>query len=215
MLSLQEKIAIRGVEALTDVEVLALLLGGTQHAESLAVELLKAYKDSLSAIAKEEVSRLRMVEGIGLKSATMLKVAAEWGRRTAAAQAEGKQVISSSADVVELFGSYFSSMKHEECWVVFLSASNRIVERLRVSQGGITATVVDHRIIVKRALELLSTQMIMVHNHPSGAVEPSREDIDLTQKIKSAAALFDISLIDHVIISSAGSYYSFLSKGRL
>ncbi|MFI3317499.1 MAG: DNA repair protein RadC [Rikenellaceae bacterium] len=213
MLTLQEKISVRGVESLSDSEILTLLLGGTNQAESQASELLKHYNSSLASIAKEDISRLRMVEGIGLKCATQLKVAAEWGRRTAASSSD-YQVITSSNDVVDIFRSYFDSMKYEECWILFLSASNRVVERFRVSQGGIMATVVDHRIIIKRALELLSTQMIMVHNHPSGAVEPSLEDIELTKKVKSAAALFDISLIDHIIISTS-AFYSFRSQGVL
>ncbi len=214
MLSLQEKIAIRGVESLTDAELLHLLLGELNHTAQQASEFLKHYNNSLASIAKEDISRLRMVEGIGLRSATQLKVAAEWGRRCAASSGVDQQVITSSSDVVDIFQPYFDSMKYEECWVLFLSASNRVVERYRVSQGGITATVVDHRLIIKRALELLSTQMIMVHNHPSGAVDPSGEDIELTKKVKSAAALFDISLIDHIIVSSS-AYFSFRSKGIL
>ncbi len=203
MLSVQEKIAVRGVESLTDAELLVLLLGGSSSAENQAVGLLKCYNESLSAVAKEDLSRLRMVEGVGLKSAMMLKVAAEFGRRCNVAAGCDQQTISSSADVVDIFRPYFDSMKYEECWVLFLSASNRIVERFRVSQGGVTATVVDHRLIIKRALELLSTQFIMVHNHPSGAVEPSREDIELTKRVKGAAELFDIALLDHIIVSSS------------
>ncbi|MFR9502932.1 MAG: DNA repair protein RadC [Rikenellaceae bacterium] len=214
MISLQDKITVRGVESLSDTELLILLLGGSSQSENQAVELLKYYNSSLASIAKEEMSRLRMVEGIGMKSAINLKIAAEWGRRCAISLDNEQQVISSSADVFEIFHSYFDGMKHEECWVLYLSASNRVVERYRVSKGGVSATVVDHRLIVKRALELLSTRIIMVHNHPSGSVEPSGEDIDLTKKIKSAAALFDISLLDHLVVSSS-TYFSFQSKGLL
>ncbi len=214
MLTLEEKISVRGVESLTDSELLSILLGSTEQASQQASELLQQYNGSLQAIAKESIARLRMVSGIGIKSATMLHVAAEWGRRSAASRDVAQQTISSSADVVDLFRPYFDSKKYEECWVLFLSASNRVVEQYRVSQGGVTSTVVDHRLIVKRALELLSTQIILVHNHPSGAVEPSGEDIELTKKVKSAAALFDISLVDHIIVSSS-SAFSFLSKGLL
>ncbi len=184
------------------------------NAPEQAEELLATYKGSLSSLCGEEISRLRMAAGIGLKSAISLKVASEWGRRCSISADSEHQTISSSADVVEIFRSYFDSMKHEECWILYLSVSNRVVERYRVSKGGVTATVVDHRLIVKRALELLSTQIIMVHNHPSGAVEPSEEDIVITKKVKSAAALFDISLVDHLIISS-NAYFSFRSKGLL
>ncbi len=214
MLSLQEKIAVRGVESLTDSELLYLLLGETVQGAQQSTALLSKYNNSLTAITREDLSRLRMVEGIGLKSAIAIKVAAEFGRRCAVSGDDKQPTISSSSDVFDIFRPYFDSMKYEECWVLFLSASNRVVERYRVSQGGVTATVVDHRLIVKRALELLSIQMIMVHNHPSGAVDPSREDIDLTKKVKSAASLFDIFLIDHVIVSSS-SYFSFQQKGLL
>ncbi len=214
MLTLQEKIAIRGVESLSDREIVAFILGDTPQAQQQAEDLLRHYKESLASIAKEDLSRLRMVEGIGIKRATQIKVAAELGRRCSASTQAEQRVISSSADVVDIFRPYFDSMKYEECWVLFLSTSNRVVERYRVSQGGITATVVDHRLIIKRALELLTTQIIMVHNHPSGAVDPSREDIELTQKVKNAATLFDIALVDHIIVSSS-SYFSFRSKGLL
>ncbi len=215
MLTLQEKIAVRGVESLSDAEVLSLLLGDDAPATlALAERLLSQYNSSLVALSREELSRLRMSEGIGIKSALRLKAAAEWGRRTSQHSEREQQAITSSADVVEIFSQYFSGMKHEECWVLYLSASNRIIERYRVSQGGVTATVVDHRLIVKRALELLSTNIVLVHNHPSGAAEPSAEDISLTQKIKSAATLFDISLLDHIIIAES-SHYSFLGHSAL
>ncbi len=214
MLTLQEKIEVRGVESLTDTELLTLILGDGGHAEEQASKLLECYDNSLASIAKEEVARLRMVDGIGIKRATQIKVAAELGRRCTISTEAQQPVISGSNDVVDIFRPYFAQMKYEECWVLFLSTSNRVVERFRVSQGGITATVVDHRLIIKRALELLTTQIIMVHNHPSGAVEPSREDIEITQKVKSAAALFDITLVDHIIISSS-SYFSFRSKSLL
>ncbi|MFI3279564.1 MAG: DNA repair protein RadC [Rikenellaceae bacterium] len=213
MLSLHDKIAVRGVESLSDAELLAVLLGGDK-AISLAEAILENYGGKLLAVAQEELSRLRMVEGMGLKNAVQIKVAAEWGRRATVKESDNAQTISSSADVVDIFRPYFHSMKYEECWVLFLSTSNRIVERYRVSQGGVAATVVDHRLIIKRALELLSTQIIMVHNHPSGAVDPSVEDIHLTRKVKEAAALFDIVLIDHIIIADS-NYYSFLSHNIL
>ncbi|MFI3332398.1 MAG: DNA repair protein RadC [Rikenellaceae bacterium] len=214
MLTLQEKIEVRGVESLTDIEILTLILGDGAHAKQQATKLLECYHGSLASIAKEEIARLRMVDGIGIRRATQIKVAAELGRRCTLSSETQQPIISSSNDVVDIFRPYFAPMKHEECWVLFLSISNRVIERYRVSQGGVTATVVDHRLIIKRALELLSTQIIMVHNHPSGAVEPSREDIEITKKVKSAAALFDILLVDHIIVSSS-SYFSFRSKSLL
>ncbi len=215
MLSLQEKIAVRGVESLTDIEVLALVLGDdSPESISLSERLLASYNSSLIKVAKEDIARLRMSEGIGLKSSLRIKAATELGRRIAEHSDSELQSITSSADVVEIFSKYFANIKHEECWVLYLSASNRIIERYRVSQGGVTATVVDHRLVIKRALELLSTNIVLVHNHPSGSAKPSPEDLSLTQKIKSAAELFDISLLDHIIIASS-SHYSFLGHSKL
>jgi DNA repair protein RadC len=155
-----------------------------------------------------------MVEGIGLKRAERMVVAAEFGRRIARATTNDVECIKTDDDVARLMRPIFEGMQHEECWVLYLTSSNRLIERQRVSQGGVQATVVDHRLIVKRALELLATQLIMVHNHPSGAAEPSLADKELTKKVKSAAALFDIRMLDHVIISREGNF-SFRREGIL
>ena len=165
-------------------------------------------------LAAESEARLRMIGGLGLKRARLLLTAAEFGRRVAVSGAAESDFVASSDDVVRLFRPRLERLTHEECWVVYLTSSNRIIERQRVSQGGVTGTVVDHRLIVKRALELLATQLILIHNHPSGAAEPSAQDRALTDKIARAAALFDIRLLDHLIISREGDY-SFLREGLL
>ncbi len=215
MLTLHEKIAIRGVDSLSDVELLALLLDEESALSgALSERLLTHFSNSLASLAREDLSRLRMVEGLGLKRAQRLLAAAEWGRRCANSLASNQNTINSSQDIVNIFRPQFNSLKHEECWVLYLTVSNRVVEKCRVSQGGVSSTVVDPRIVIKRALELLSTQIVLVHNHPSGSVEPSAEDIALTKKIKSAAALFDITIVDHVIISPSAAF-SFLSSKLL
>ena len=116
--------------------------------------------------------------------------------------------------MVRLFRPRLERLTHEECWVVYLTSSNRIIERQRVSQGGVTGTVVDHRLIVKRALELLATQLILIHNHPSGTPEASAQDKLLTERIAKAAALFDIRLLDHLIIARDGDF-SFRRAGLI
>ncbi len=214
ILSIQEKIEIRGVEALSDAELITMLLQTGGSNASQVEELLATYNGMLGTLANENIARLRMVAGLGLKNATTLKVAAELGRRTLRIEQIDKKAIRCHEDVVELFQPYFSTLRYEECWVLFLSTSNRIIERYKVSQGGIAATIVDYRIIVKRALELLSTQMILVHNHPSGDVKPSDDDKDLTRKVKNAAALFNIALVDHVIISPCEDF-SFRNSGLI
>ncbi|MFI3304248.1 MAG: DNA repair protein RadC [Rikenellaceae bacterium] len=207
-----DKLISRGAEALSNVELLSIILDDDDL--QLSQHLLDRYAGSLSHIGTEEISRLRMYEGLGLKRASRILAAAEWGRRTVIASAANQVTISSSQDVVNIFRPLLETLKHEECWVLYLNTANGVIEQQRVSQGGITTTVVDHRLIVKRALELLATRIVIIHNHPSGLSDPSLEDRELTQKIKSAAALFDITLLDHIIIASSGEY-SFKSGGLL
>ncbi len=205
-----DKMASRGVESLSDRELLTLLTGD----ETLADALLQAAGGSLLRLSREDTARLRMIGGLGLRRARLLAAAAEFGRRTASASADEADVIGGSADVVRLFRPQLERLPHEECWALFLTSSNRIIERLRVSQGGVQATVVDHRLIVKRALELLATQLILIHNHPSGAAEASPQDRVLTDRVARAAELFDIRLLDHIIISREGDF-SFRREGLL
>ena len=208
MKNLHNKLLSRGAASLSDAELLAMLVessGDARDPQQIAEGLLKEC-GSLQGVARSELGRLRMVEGIGMRRAERLVVAAEIGRRVAMTSNEEVVSISTDADVVRLMRGQLESISHEECWVLYLTSSNRLIERQRVSQGGVQATVVDHRLIVKRALELLSTQIIMVHNHPSGAASPSEADKVLTRKVAEAAALFDIKLLDHIIISKEGSF---------
>ena len=208
MKNLHNKLLSRGAASLSDAELLAMLVessGDARDPQQIAEGLLREC-GSLQGVARSELGRLRMVEGIGMRRAERLVVAAEIGRRVAMTSNEEVVSISTDADVVRLMRGQLESISHEECWVLYLTSSNRLIERQRVSQGGAQATVVDHRLIVKRALELLSTQIIMVHNHPSGAASPSEADKVLTRKVAEAEALFDIKLLDHIIISKEGSF---------
>lgn len=210
MKTIADKMAARGVEALDDRELLALLT----EDEQLAGALLAACGNSLARIGSADAARLRMVGGLGLRRARLLLAAAEFGRRVAAERAADADVVATSDDVVRLFRPQLGSLTHEECWAVYLTSSNRIIERQRVSQGGVQGTVVDYRLIVKRALELLATQLILIHNHPSGAAEASPQDKVLTERVAQAAALFDIRLLDHIIIAREGDF-SFLREGLI
>ena len=193
------KLLSRGVETLTDQELLELLLDDGDSVR-LAGALLSSFEGRLAALGYADIARIQ--------------AAVELGRRVLAARELGPDPISSSNDVVRIFRPLLTEMKHEECWCLYLNTGNRIVERQRVSQGGVQATVVDHRLVIKRALELLATQIILVHNHPSGAALPSEQDKILTKKIAEAAALFDIRLLDHLIIARGGEY-SFRQSGLL
>ena len=209
MQKIREKIALRGYASLSEEELLTLLIDDSVLAQALLTEC-----GSLNAIAKLSPSRLRMAAGIGARLAERIHLAAEFGQRLNSTDNAVERTITTSEDVVDIMRPLLKDLKHEECWAIFLTNSNRIIERCRISQGGVQATVVDHRLIVKRALELLSTRMIIIHNHPSGSATPSKADFDITEKIKSATSIFDIQLLDHIIISATESY-SFNSNGKL
>lgn len=216
-LTLREKIAARGVESLGDGELLAVVMGEDTSSEAVASDaerLLEAYGGQLVTVCSEDIARLRMTAGLGLRRAERIAAAAELGRRVAAQQGEQVQVIESSEDIRRMFAARMEGLHHEECWAIYLTASNRIVDSRRVSQGGVSGTVVDHRLVVKRALELLVPQIIVVHNHPSGSAQPSAEDDRVTERLREAAALFDIRLLDHIIIAR-GSHFSYAAQGKL
>ena len=200
MKSLHEKLTLYGAQSLSDAELIGIILDDIALAERLTAA------HPLSELQQCDMSRLRMQEGIGLARAAKIAAATEIGRRAAKSNTQKVTHILSSTDAEAVFRPLFEGLNHEECWVIFLTSSARIVDRMKISQGGVQATVVDNRLIFKRALELLATQIIIAHNHPSGSNEPSQADITLTNRIKAAAALFDINLIDHLIITATGAY---------
>lgn len=209
MKTLRDKVGIYGVGNLTDAELVAVLTDDAPLAERLLAN------HSLAEIADMDLPRLRMCEGFGLRNATKVAAAAELGRRIAAIEGEQVESIATGADALRTLRPLFEGVGHEECWALMLTSSNRVIERMRVSQGGIQATVVDYRLIVRRALELLATRIIIAHNHPSGSALPSEADKQMTQRLREAAALFDITLLDHIIIASSGESFSFQQGGLL
>ena len=214
--AIRNKLLTRGVGSLTDAELISLIVddGGVREDALKLGERIIAECGSVASFVNMEISRLRMVEGVGLKRAGRIVAATELGRRISTSQDNNIVTITSSSDAVNIFKPLFDGLQHEECWVLYLTNSNRVIERQRVSQGGVQGTIVDHRLIAKRALELLSTQVIMAHNHPSGSAEASSQDITLTNRIAEALALFDIRLLDHLIITR-NEEFSFRSQGLL
>ena len=210
MKNLTDKLVSRGAESLTDEELIALLVaesGGDDGAVALGRELLNT-AGTISALADCDFARLRMMSGLGRMRAMRLKVATELGRRLAVAKSSSYDVVTSDSDVACIMEPQLGGLQHEECWALYLASSGKVIERQRVSQGGVQATVVDSKIILKRAIELLAVQIVLVHNHPSGSAEPSRQDIELTERIAEGARLLDMRLLDHVIIAR-GAHYSF------
>lgn len=210
----REKLLHQGTTSLSDAELLSVLLGkgeGGRSALELAEKVLEK-TGSLLQLSLIDPKRLRMIENLGIGRAVHVATALELGRRFRAQETQTKESIESDRDVIDLFQAQLAPLTHEEFWVVYLNRSNKILEKVRVSQGGVSGTVVDIRLIVKRALERLASAILLVHNHPSGNASPSDQDRQITRQLCQATALFDIQVVDHVIIT-AGACFSFRQEG--
>lgn len=213
----REKLLLKGAENLSDSELLAILINkGTRSksAVEIAREILKLCKNDLNRLARLSIGDMMKVKGMGSAKAVTIAASLELGRRRQALKSLQRTVISSSADIAEYLQTVLKDYQHEVFGVIFLNQANGVISFEIMSTGGITATVVDPRIILKKALELNAVSMILCHNHPSGSLQPSLADRNLTQRMKEAARLLDIGLIDHIIVSEYG-YYSFADDGEL
>lgn len=213
----REKLLSLGAEALSHSELLAILINhGTKEktAVDLAKEVLKLGKDNLNELGKLSVKELMKIKGIGQAKAVTIAAALELGRRRQASSALEKQMITSSDEIARYLRPRLKDYRHEVFAVLFLNRANKINHFQIISEGGITGTVADPRIILKKALEEDAVSIVLCHNHPSGSLKPSRADEELTQKIKEAARFFDITVLDHIIVSEDG-YYSFADEGLL
>ena len=206
-----------GAENLSNSELLAILIhNGTRQktAVDLAKEILKLGKDNLSELGKLSIKELMKIKGIGEAKAITIAAALELGRRRQSAVPLAKQLVSSSGDIARYLQTKIKDYRHEIFAVLFLNRANKINHFEIISEGGITGTVADPRIILRKALEEDAVNIILCHNHPSGSLKPSRADEELTKKIKEAARLLDITVLDHIIVSEDG-YYSFADEGIL
>jgi DNA repair protein RadC len=213
----REKLLSTGAENLSISELLAILIqNGTRQktAVDLAKEILKLGKDNLSELGKLSVKELMKIKGIGEAKAITIAAALELGRRRQAAAPLEKHIVGSSGDIARYLQTRLKDHRHEVFAVLFLNRANKINHFEIISEGGITGTVADPRIILRKALEEDAVNIILCHNHPSGSLKPSRADEELTRKIKEAARLLDIAVLDHVIVSEDG-YYSFADEGLL
>ena len=213
----REKLIIKGVASLSDAELLGILISsGTKEksAVDLGRELLGSVGNNLNNLGKLSVSDLKKTHGIGTAKAVTIIAALELGRRRKLAEALHSQKINDSKDIAEIFQPLLGDLPHEEFWILFLNKSNRIISKMKLSQGGVSGTVTDIRIIMKRAIEHLASGIIVCHNHPSGNLNPSESDIQITDKIKESGKLLNIQLYDHLIISD-NDYYSFADNGLL
>lgn len=213
----REKLLLKGTESLSDSELLAILIhNGTREktAVDLAKQILKLGKNNLAELGKLSVKDLMKVKGIGEAKAVTIAAAMEMGRRIQTMTAIPKLTVSSSREIAAFLQPQLKELQQEVFGVLFLNQANKINHFEIVSKGGITATVADPKIILKKALEANAVSIILCHNHPSGNTRPSQADEELTQKIQAAAKLFDIKVLDHIIVSESG-YYSFADEGLL
>lgn len=213
----REKLLAKGRAALSDAELIAILIGsGTPKvsAVDLAKEILNSVHNNLNELARLSVKDLMRFKGIGEAKAISIVTALELGKRRRIAEVLERKKISSSRDVFELMQPLLGDIGHEEFHVVYLSNSNKVMRTEAISRGGITGTVADIRLIMKAALEAGATSIILCHNHPSGNKSPSQADISLTKKVKQAGEIMDIKVLDHVIVTLK-EYYSFADEGRL
>jgi DNA repair protein RadC len=214
----REKLLLKGKTALSDAELIAILLRtGVQGSSALdiAKKILHKVAGNLNELGKLSVTEIKKLEkGLGDTKAVTIVAALELGRRRQASDIREKPVIRSSRDSFDYIYPEMADLNHEQFYVLYLNKSNRVIQHKNISAGGVSGTVADIKIILKHAVELLASSVIAVHNHPSGNLSPSQADIDLTKKLREAGKLLDVSLLDHLIIGD-GSYYSFADRGTL
>ncbi len=213
----REKLLSKSPISLSDAELLAILLNNGNRDRSaldLARDLMQLCRNNLQELGKLSVFDLMKVKGIGEAKAVIITAAMELGRRRQAALALDCPIITSSRDVALYLQQLFQDYRHEVFVVLFLNRANKIRHSEIISSGGITGTVADPRIIMKKALEQEAVALILSHNHPSGNLKPSKADEELTYKIREAAKLLDIKVMDHIIVSTEG-YFSFADEGLL
>ncbi len=213
----REKLISKGASALSNSELLAILLNNgskNKTAVELAREILNLGHNNLNELGKLSLKDFKSIHGIGEAKSIIIAAALELGRRRHAAASLDKPVITSSNDIAQFLRANIKDFAYEVFAVVFLNRANKINHFEIISRGGITGTVADPRIILKKALEVDATTIVLCHNHPSGNLKPSRADEDLTKKITEAAAYMDIKVMDHIIVSEDG-YFSFADEGLL
>jgi len=207
----REKMLKFGPSSLTDTELIAVLLrSGDMHCSAVDVSrsLLAVSNNSLKKLMTFSADRLMAVSGIGLAKASSIMAAGEIALRVAAEPEEEKPLVHSSSAAARILCPILKNLLHEECWVLYLNRNGRLIGKERISSGGVSSTVFDTRIVLKKALENLASSIILSHNHPSGNPLPGEADRRNTEALKEAAALFDITLVDHIIVSGE-KYFSF------
>ncbi|KJD31500.1 hypothetical protein PK35_13875 [Tamlana nanhaiensis] len=213
----REKLLYKGKGSLSDAELVAILISTGSREESavaLCKRILASVDNNLSELGKLTVKQLMAFKGIGEAKAITIAAAMELGRRRRGEEALQKKQITSSRSVFEIMQPVIGELQHEEFWIIYLNNSNKVIQKNQLSKGGITGTLVDVRLVLKQALEVGATALILSHNHPSGTLKPSEADKKITTKLKLAAQSLDIKVLDHLIITEK-AYFSFADEAIL
>ena len=213
----REKLLLKGKGALSDAELIAILLGSGSRNETavdLAKRILASVKNNLNELGRLGVPELSSFKGVGEAKAIGIITALELGKRRRQSEALERKKLGSSAEAFEVLQPLIGDLPHEEFWVIYLSSSNKVIASRCVSKGGISGTLADVRMIFKEAFAQNATAAILAHNHPSGSVNPSQADTTLTKKMVEAGNIMDVKIIDHLIITEH-QYYSFADEGRI
>lgn len=213
----REKMLANGIRSLSEAELIAILIGSGNLEES-AVELsrriLASANNNLNELGKKTINDLQKFKGIGDAKAINIMAALELGRRRKESEPDEKPKVTTSADAAAIFKPVLSDLPYEEFWVILLNRNNLVTDKIMISRGGLTGTIIDVRIILKMALEKLACSVILCHNHPSGNLMPSEADKDITKKMKEAGKLLDIQVLDHIIIGN-NAFFSFADEGLI
>src|SRR5690554_4763655 len=213
----REKMLQKGRIALSDAELIAILIGSGSRNESavaLSQRILASANNNLSELGKRSIADLMQFKGIGEAKAITIVAAMELGRRRRGGEALERRKITSSNSVFEYFQPLIGELPHEEFWILYLNNSNKVIKSGQLSKGGITGTLVDVRLVFKEALQIGAVGIILAHNHPSGTLKPSHADIQLTKKLKIAGDGLDIKVLDHLIVTEK-AYFSFADENML
>jgi DNA repair protein RadC len=213
----REKLMLHGRRHLTDAELLAILIASGNKDESavdLSKRMLSFYQNDLDALGKSSISELSKFKGIGEAKGITIVAALELGRRRKETVATPIQKIGSAIDAYQLLWPDFADLNHEEFWILLLNRANHVKSKHLISKGGQSGTIADPKIIFKTALEQNAAYIILAHNHPSGNLKPSTEDVRLTKKLVEGGKMMDLLVVDHLIITDKG-YYSFADEGLI
>ena len=210
----REKLRDKGKLTLSDAELVAILIGSGNRNESavdLCKRILASVDNNLNALGKVSLKHLMEFNGIGEAKAITITAALELGRRRKFEDEVKQEKITSSRDVYDIMQPVLGELSHEEFWVIYLNNSNKVLQKQQLSKGGITGTLVDVRLVLKQALEVGATALVLCHNHPSGTLKASEADKKITQKLKTAGLTLDIKVLDHIIVTEK-AYFSFADE---